>query len=161
MATFLTDREIDELINESKPLQSEWRRKFKTKAKHGHRERELDVAGVNGSQFRIILRESSSNPLGFSVILALVPATTNQLFRLRRYNGKDHEHTNRLENQSFYDFHIHEATERYQLSGLREDAFAEPTDRFSDFDSAVVCLLRDCTFTLPDEPQSAIPGLEW
>ena len=43
---------------------------FSLKPKHGHKERELDVTGVHGSQFRIILRESIANPLGFSVILA-------------------------------------------------------------------------------------------
>ncbi len=161
MAAFLTDREIDGLIRESKPLQTDWRRRFTTKAKHGHRERESHVAGALGSQFRLILRESISNPLGFSVILAFTPAATNQLFRLRRYNGRDHEHTNKLEKHSFYAFHIHQATERYQLSGLREDAFAEPTDRFSDFDGAVTCMLSDCAFSLPDDPQAAFPGLEW
>ena len=160
MAAFLTDREIEELIREPKPLGTNWRTRFTTKAKHGHRERELNVAGVRGSQFKVILRESIPNPLGFSVILAYSPPTTNQLFRLRRYNGKDHEHTNKLEKQSFFAFHIHAATERYQRSGFREDAFAEPTNRFSSFAGAVTCMLRDCGFVLPDNPQLAIPRLE-
>lgn len=160
MAAFLTDHEIEELIREPKPLGTNWRRRFATKAKHGHRERELNVAGVCGSQFKVILRESIPNPLGFSVILAYSPPTTNQLFRLRRYNGKDHEHTNKLEKQSFFAFHIHAATERYQRSGFREDAFAEPTNRFSSFAGAVTCMLRDCGFVLPDNPLLAIPTLE-
>lgn len=161
MAAILTDHEIESLILESKSLPQDWRRRFVLKPKRGHREREQDITGGLGSQFRIILRESIANPLGFSAILAYCPTTTNQLFRLRRYNGRDHEHTNKLEKQSFYAFHVHRATERYQRSGLREDAFAEPTDRFSDINSALVCLLRDCAFEMPENPQLAISGLEW
>lgn len=160
MAAILTDREIDALIHESKPLPQHWRRRFSLKPKRGHRERELDITGEHGSQFRLILRESMPNPLGFSVILAYCPATTNQLFRLRRYNGRDHEHTNILEQQTFFDFHIHQATERYQDSGLREDAFAMPTDRFADFDGAIRCLIEDCAFVLPHESQLALPELD-
>lgn len=161
MAAIYTDHEIESLILEPKSLPQSWRSRFVLKPKRGHKEREQDITGGHGSQFRVILRESIANPLGFSVILAYCPATTNQLFRLRRYNGRDHEHTNRIEKQKFYGFHVHFATERYQRSGLREDAFAEPTDRFSDLDSALVCLLRDCAFEMPDNPQLAFPGLGW
>jgi hypothetical protein len=73
------------------------------------------------------------------------------MFRLRRHNGKSHEHTNQIEASTFYDFHIHMATERYQELGMRENAYAEATDRFGDFDSALRCLVDDCRFeTAPD-----------
>ena len=152
MATLLADHEINALIQETKPLPEDWRRRFSLKPKHGHRERELNITGAHGSRFSIILRESIPNPLGFSVILAYFPTTENRVFRLRRYNGKDHAHTNTLERQTFYDFHIHLATERYQNSGLREDAFAVPTDRFADFDGALRCMMEDCAFALPHDP---------
>ena len=84
-------------------------------------------------EFRLILRQSSFNPLDFSVILAWIPAQSTSPFRLCRYNGKSHEHTNALDSQKFYDFHVHRATERYQQLGLREDSFAEPTSRYQDF----------------------------
>jgi hypothetical protein len=74
-----------------------------------------------------------------------VPGST-KVFRLRRYNGKSHEHTNPIEKQTFYDFHIHTATERYQDLGAREDSFAEPTHRFSSIEEAVDCFLDDCNF---------------
>jgi hypothetical protein len=61
------------------------------------------------------------------------------------------EHTNTIERRTFYSCHIHRATERYQLLGMDEDSFAEPTDRFDDIRSAYDCLLRDCAFeSLPD-----------
>jgi len=53
---------------------------------------------------------------------------------------------------TFYDFHIHQATERYQDIGSREDAFAEPTDRYADLQSALRCLLTECGFEPPEVP---------
>ena len=48
-----------------------------------------------------------------------------------------------LKQVTFYDFHIHIATQRYQDLGTRKDAFAEPTDRFADFHGALRCLIGD------------------
>ncbi len=122
-------------------------------AKRGHSERHIDVDGADGSKFRVILRKSTINALDFSIILAVLVPQSNQVFRLRRYNGKSHEHTNRLEKRSFYDFHIHMATERYQDIGMREDAYAEPTDRFATFEEALQRLFSDANFDAPTEPQ--------
>jgi hypothetical protein len=156
MAVSLTDAEIAALIAEVKPLPDDYRQRIQTRPKRGHRERELDVSGVSGSEFRLILRESSLNPLDFSVILTWLPPQSNNPFRLCRYNGKSHEHTNTLESKRFYDFHVHRATERYQQSGLREDSFAEPTTRYQDFASALQCLIQDCGFQFPANHQSGL-----
>lgn len=156
MAVSLTDTEITALIAEAKPLPDDYQQRVQTKPKRGHRERELDLVGANGSAFRLILRQSSINPLDFSVILTWLSPQSTTLFRLCRYNGKSHEHTNVLESQKFYSFHVHRATERYQQSGLREDSFAEPTTRYQDFTGALQCLIQDCGFQLPANHQ---PGL--
>jgi len=155
MPISVTDEEITALVSETKLLPNGYRGRMVTRPKRGHRERELDVDGTNGGRFRFILRESSFNPLDFSAILAWIPPHSSTLFRLRRYNGKSHEHTNTLESQTFYDFHIHQATERYQSAGLREDAFAEPTDRYESFHGAVQCLIADCgvVFSGNDQPE--------
>lgn len=94
MATRLSEAEISRLLAERKSLPPDYRERIQTKPKHGHKERELDVTGADGSEFRLIFRQSEFNPLDFSVILAYRPPKKNQLFRLRRYNGKSHEHTN-------------------------------------------------------------------
>ncbi len=153
MPVLLTDNEIADLIGEPKPLPDDFRDRIQTRAKRGHRERELDVTGAAGNAFRIILRESSINPLDFSVILAWMPPQSNTLFRLRRYNGKSHEHTNKIEQETFYDFHVHRATERYQKSGLREDAFAEANPRYQDFAGALRSMMEECGFELPSNYQ--------
>lgn len=70
-----------------------------------------------------------------------------------RYNGKSHEHTNLIEGNSFFDFHIHTATERYQQFGTKPDAYAEPTDLFYDLSSAIKCLFQNCNFKKPSMDQ--------
>jgi len=113
----------------------------------------LDITGENESDFRLIFRQSLLNPLDFSIILAYRPSHSNILFRLRRYNGKSHEHTNIIEGETFYDYHIHQATERYQEIGAREDSYAEQTDRFSEFNQAISCLIMDCGLEIPSGTQ--------
>jgi hypothetical protein len=152
LSTLLTDEDIAKLIAERKQLPASYTSKLGLREKRGHKERELDITGDNGSTFRLILRQSSLNILDFSAILAYLPEGSTQTFRLRRCNGKSHEHTNKLEKQTFYDFHIHYATERYQTSGLREDAYAVPTDKYADFHGALRCLLDDCSFDEPVDP---------
>ena len=158
MPTKYSDSEITQMIEERKPLPSNYHSHIQLKDKRGHKERELDVVGEHGTQYRLILRQSDFNTLDFSIILTVNPPVTNQLFRLRRYNGKSHEHTNQIEEDTFYDFHIHHATERYQESGSREDTFAEATDRYADFHSALRCMLKDCGFEIPQDAQGRLFG---
>lgn len=153
-----SDLEIAQMIKERKLLPENYHSHIQLKDKHGHKERELDIAGKQGTQYRLILRQSDFNTMDFSIILAVNPPETNQFFRLRRYNGKSHEHTNQIEGDTFYDFHIHHATECYQESGLREDTFAEITDRYADFPSALRCMLKDCGFETPQDAQGRLFG---
>jgi len=156
MAGTYTDIEIKTLLEERKPLPHDWRSRIKLRPKRGHSEQELNLRGDNGSEFRLILRQNNLNPLDFSIILAVRLQNSNRIFRLRRYNGKSHEHTNIIEHDKFYDFHIHMATERYQEQGTREDAYAEQTNRFSDFNGALRCLIEDANIELPSEPQGSL-----
>jgi hypothetical protein len=156
MAIILSDKEIDDLVQERKPLPEDYRAKMQMRPKTGHKERELDVKGESGNEFRLILRQSTINPLDFSIILAYRPPKSNQLFRLRRYNGKSHEHSNIIEGDKFYNFHVHQATARYQEIGSNEDSYTEQTDFFSDFSQALSCMLKDCGFQIPSELQERL-----
>lgn len=155
MAVRYSDQEIQKLIAERKPLPQNYRSLIQLKPKLGHKEYKLDVKGNDGSDFRLTFRQSISNSLDFSVILGYYPMGTNQLFRLRRYNGKSHEHKNKIEKEKFYDFHIHMATERYQELGRREDSYAKPTDRFADLYIALQCMLDDCGFDVLEDLQTS------
>jgi hypothetical protein len=151
----LSDQEIARLVSEPKPLPKNFKSLMQLRTKKGHRERDLDVMGSNGNDFRIIQRQSESNILDFSVILAYRPRQTNDLFLLRRYNGRSHEHTNSIEEQTFYAFHIHQATERYQDLGAKEASYAEPTNIYASIEQAFECMLAECRFVIPPEIPTA------
>lgn len=153
MALTFSEHEIESLIKERKPVPADWSSRIRLRPKRGHEEQHLELKGEKGSEFRLILRQNTVNTLDFSVILAVRVPGSSQLFRLRRYNGKCQEHTNHIESVTFYDFHIHVATERYQEFGAREDAYAEPSDRFGDLKGAIRCLIADANLDIPPEPQ--------
>jgi hypothetical protein len=151
---FFTDEQIAALIAEPKPLPRELAASYPPLRRSkvgGHKEAQYEVSGSAGNDFRIIIRQNDVNALDFSAILAYQSKTTHQVFRLRRYNGKSHEHSNRLEKSALYAFHIHQATERYQREGEKEDSYAEPTDRYSDLVGAIDCLIADCGFRRPTD----------
>ena len=148
MSIVYSDDEIESLVEERKFLPDNWLGRIRWSPKPGHREAQLAVDGGAGNQFRIIVRQSRVNPLDFSAILAVEVPQSNKVFRLRRYNGKSHEHRNIIERETFYDFHIHTATARYQELGTREDGYAEVTDRYSDYNGAWECLMGDANVVL-------------
>ena len=148
-----SDQEIASLVQERKPLPANWHTLTRLKPKRGHREQHLNLTGDAGNEFRLVLRRSRINPLDFSIVLAIRVTGSSQWFRLRRYNGKSHEHTNHIESVTFHDFHIHFATERYQELGAREDTYAEPTSRYGDFDGAFRCLRDDVNLEIPHGAQ--------
>lgn len=153
MAARFADYEIAALLQERKLLPGDYRKRLLLRNKRGHKEQELDIRGANGNLFRIVLRQNLINPLDFSIILGVYPSGSNMLSRLRRYNGKSQEHSNRIEGNTFYDSHTHTATERYQDLGMNEDAYAQPTDRYSDFHGALNCLIENCGFDVPGDEQ--------
>jgi len=152
----LTDEAIVALIHESKQLPSGYRETLigsKMKKEDIHKRGDLKVIGADGNTFYIKVRISTLNVLNFSVILGYEPKETTSLFLLRRYNGKSHEHTNKIEGHRFRDFHIHYATERYQARGFAEETYAEVTTLYSDLGGALNCFISDCNFLFPsDEP---------
>lgn len=149
----ISDAVIDGLVTEAKVVPSGLRGPFKPTERNGHWVKGYEFESASGNRFVIKLRQACANPMNFSVILGYVIPGTYTVFRLRRYNGKSHFHSNTLERTpKFYDYHIHLATERYQAIGFDEDHFAEITIRFWDMKSAIDCLVGDCGFQISLEP---------
>ena len=90
------------------------------------RDKNVRLWEKKGVYFYIILRQNLLYPRDFSVVLGYKLPDTGRLFRLRRYDSKA-EHRNRIERQRFTDFHVHQATARYQARGFDEDGYAEPS----------------------------------
>lgn len=146
---FLTDQNIQDLINETKKIDYPLNlilRKMKAVNRfpilqNSYKFPRQDKEG----EYLIYVRRNQEKPLDFSCGLGFIPKGRAQVFSLRRYNGKSHQHTNLLdENQPFYDFHIHQATERYQKSSYKDDHYATPTNRYAQLNDAFKCLLKDC-----------------
>ena len=153
MPVILPEFEINSLLMEPKILPANWHAAINLRAKRGHYERQLNVTGKNSNRFLLVLRKSMHNEFDFSVIIAVKLPNSNRIFRLRRYNGLSHQHTNRLEGQTFYDYHIHLATERYQELGMHEDSFATPTNRYVNYEGAINCAISDVGFVTPHGTQ--------
>jgi len=155
LAVLLSERDIERLMTEPKPLPSDWVQRLALKPKRGHREAQLDLAGLDGSEFKLILRQADANVFDFSAILAYCPPESNQVIRLCRCNGR-HQHTNAIERDSFYDFHVHTATERYQELGADEEGFAIPCGEYTDLQGAIQVLCARCAIEVPASPQMSL-----
>ena len=158
---FLTDREIQDLIDEPKRLQKSPRSVFQgIKQKKGREasflQNSVEFPRTSGEgTWLIYLRYNKENMFDFSCGLGFIPEGRQQPFMLRRYNGKSHYHSNRLEeDHPFIDFHIHKATERYQRLSYNDDHYAEPTNRYADLYEAFKCLLNDCNVVNTDPGSS-------
>src|SRR5689334_12049951 len=109
----LTDEQILSLVSEPKIIPAGFSLSARAIERNQHRRRDYEIVCPTGNSFVIALRQSMLNPLDFSAILGYRNPGFNTVFRLRRYNGKSHYHTNTIEKERFRDFHIHMATERY------------------------------------------------
>ncbi len=139
----VTDADISSFVNENKILPKNFTPSIKEKGDHNVFEQE--IKGETGHTFKIIIRQSKINPLDFSVILGVLIG--GKLFRLKRYNGDSHEHTNKIENsEKISGFHIHKATERYQIKGFREEGHAEKATTYTDWRTALSAMLRENNF---------------
>jgi hypothetical protein len=130
--TILSDAQIAALIAEQKNIPGGLFPIRQMTERSHHKRKNFDVeTTAAGNEFVISVRQSSLNANDFSVILGYRIPGSFTVFRLRRYNGNSHQHTNILEKQILEGFHVHTATERYQrLGGAKEDHFAETTERY-------------------------------
>jgi hypothetical protein len=151
MNAVIDDEQIQALLTERKPAvdPSEL---VPRKRKRRHLETHKEVVGAEGSKFRLVVRQSSLDVQDFSAILGWEMPSHTHLFRLRRCNGRSHEHRNQLDgDEAFFDFHVHTATERYQMGGYDEEHYAEPTDAYIDLGGAIRHLLETCSFEPPTQ----------
>lgn len=136
---FLNDEDIKRLLKAKKHVSS----KTRSKSQRGSEQRDFVLQLEDGSRLTLYLRQNIQDPDAFSCGLRLDHG--GESLTLCRYNGPDHAHRNPLEDEDLpIVAHIHVATERYQLAGLKPDKYASPTDRYKTLDEAVRCLVEDC-----------------
>lgn len=137
--TFYTDEELAKLSAMPKRVTNpgaRWQEKPST-GPPVHRQRNLRVAGDEGTHFVIYQRQSLLDAEDFSCGIRYCPLGGTPL-SLARYNGASHVHQ-----EIEYRTHIHHATARAILAGLRADFYAIETDRYETIEGATACLLED------------------
>lgn len=153
-----TDQEIKKMMAEPKHPPVGTERRPRLQSKRGQNECRIDLRGDSGTEYRLTLRQNTKYVNNFSVVLGVMPPWSNDLFRLRRHNGESHHHTNQIEENTVYGYHIHYATERYQKLGMREDSFAEETERYDSFAGALDCMISDANIEIPPDAQLDLFG---
>ena len=156
MGYYFTDEEINSLISEEKIFPGSIEEIMNFKESDGHKRASIELPRSDGSRFIIKLRQNQNDINDFSAIIAFREKTNNKDFKLRRYNGKSHEHSNKLEGNKYYAFHIPIATQRYQDAGRKEESYAEETNRYSDIANALKCMLQDCNVKTKLNPQASL-----
>lgn len=152
MLSIISDAQIADLIREAKTTPNGLSPAVKLNEHGKHKRKEFQVSSASGNEFVVKLRQNTLDVLDYSAILGYRIPQSNVVFRLRRYNGK-HTHTNPIEKEKIDGFHVHEATERYQRRGPKEDSYATLTTRHTTLQDAIQCLLEDCGFDAPPREQ--------
>ena len=141
----LSDDDIRDLIEIKKVSSRKIDARYLKMGGLGQRKANFEVQGVDGSRFKVKIRQSSVNLLDFSIILSFCSSTTNRVYNLRRYNGNSHKHINKIEgNVIDHKFHKHIATERYLRRGFRIEGFANETDEYHTIEECLIVFQRDC-----------------
>ena len=126
MKRIYTDKEINAFIQEHKVLPDNWASMFRERMNKGFREHHQDITGEEENIFRIIVRKGDFSVSNFSVILVVRIPNSKEYLPLCRYNGSNHQHTNKIERELITGFHIHTATERYQKKRKSSDTHNRP-----------------------------------
>lgn len=133
---------IDKLIAEPKYIRSSKKSQFTYTTEKNHKKASIQLE--SRYNFKMNIRQSIRDPLDFSVILLYASSNRNSNYRiLIRYNGDHGWHKNSLEGNIVKKQHIHRMTERYQLSQLREDGYAEETDKYVTLNEAINEFMND------------------
>ena len=161
MAMVIPDAQIAEMIAETKPLSLTWRQGLAAlQPRPANYESSINLVGCLGTRYRIVVRKHRQYQTNFCILL-LLRIADNLEFPLLRYDGNSHRHKNKIEgNWIDFKFHIHRATERYQITtrGTAPDGFAFETENYQDLPGAWSCFFGDVNLKLPEgNQQTTLP----
>lgn len=140
MTKKMTDKEILAFKNMpkylTKPLKQKWTINLKVK--------QLSIELYSGSyNFNIYMRQAMLDEDNFSCGISLT-ANGNNDITLARYNGSNHVHVNKCDGRKFdFECHIHEANEKSLKASKKIENYAEPTNRYTNLQGAIQCVLAD------------------
>ena len=125
------------------------------KEKPGHRQRNFKACDQQDEsvRFSIYQRQNLLDVNDFSCGIEYLPRVGARL-TLARYNGPSHRH-----GEIIYRPHIHRATARAIAAGKKPESEADETDRYTNLDGALRCLVEDFHLqglSLPNDNQASL-----
>ncbi len=154
----ITDNKIEELLSLPKKVSNP---RARAKNKDGHEQFNYNIICTGSEQylFELYTRQNKREGMedAFSCGLNWV-APNGETLMLCRYNGPNHNHPNRLENEKLgYVCHIHKTSEKYIQANLKPEGHALASDKYYTLNGALFCLINECNITgitaVPDEPK--------
>lgn len=155
----LSESEISTLLEDPKPISSKVisealsGNNFKTSLYNKHSVWSHSIKSKSGRIYVLTIRINVEYSNNFSVILRY-KAEDGIEYNLRRHNGIHAPHTNQIEKNKVTGYHIHKATERYQMKRKKIDTYAEKTDDYTDWKGAFTKMLDECGFARDINPLS-------
>lgn len=140
----LTDSETNQIVSCPKEIGCDIRSILsidRMRLDNGQYRRDIELHNPT-FKLRMTIRQLAEDPLDFSIIL-FYESDEGHTYIIRRYNGDHGVHHNRISGEDIKGPHIHKITEQYQLSGYREDGYAEATDRYKTINQAVALFVSD------------------
>ena len=120
----------------TKPLKQKWTVNLKVK------QLSIELYGGN-HHFQIYMRQAVMDEDNFSCGISLVTNGNNDI-TLARYNGSNHVHVNKCDGRRFdFECHIHEANENSIKTSKKIENYAESTNRYTNLQGAIQCVLAD------------------
>ena len=125
------------------------------KEKPGHRQRNFHAREQQDEsvRFSIYQRQNVHDDSDFSCGIVYIPRVGARL-TLARYNGPSHRH-----GEIVYRPHIHRTTARAIAAGKKPESEADETDRYTNLDGALRCLVEDFHLqglSLPNDNQASL-----
>jgi hypothetical protein len=148
----LTDEEIQFLISYPKVIITP--PKTKLALTQGHYRNGMELSSEDGKyRFTVFMRINEVFQENFTIGLRYHPADDPESIILLRCNGPHGEHRGPLDSQDnhFWTYHIHLAREIIIRQGLRSEAYAEETDKYSNYNDALSFFLRYCNIKNADK----------
>lgn len=113
----------------------------------GHYRNGMVLLSVDGNhRFSVFMRKSEMFEENFSIGLRYHPPDDPESLVLLRCNGPHGGHRDPLDIRAkhYWEYHIHVAREIVIKQGLREEAHADITSEYSNFNDALAFFLRYC-----------------
>ena len=136
----LSDEQIQRLICCPKQVDNP---DVKPKKEARHIRRDFVAHSLDSpDKFVVFTRQSTIIPDSFTAGLRWKSPSGEEIILLR-CNGSDHPHHNSIERIRFCDeCHVHQATERYIISGKDAESFAEPVRAYNSLAGALSHLME-------------------